>query len=111
MVSLVSLSQKGSRQGDPMSHFLFALSMEYLLRCVNELEENDRFKFHPRCKRNKITHLMLVDDLLLFSHGDMESVKQLMKQEQNYTFNVCSYSLMGMWNQLSNLCSNFRGFL
>lgn len=48
---------------------------------MSELEANAQFHYHPRCKRNRITHLMFVDDLL-FTQGDLTSVQQIMKKFQ-----------------------------
>ena len=41
--------------------------------------ERDNFRFHDRCEDLKLNHLMFVDDVLLFCHGDFVSV-QLMLQ-------------------------------
>ena len=54
--------------------FLFALSMEYLSRCLGESKDNPDFDFHPKCKRIPLTHLMFVDDLLLFARADHSSM-------------------------------------
>lgn len=32
------------------------------------------FKYHQGCKKLKITHLGFADDLIVFSHGDIQSV-------------------------------------
>ncbi|XP_057529827.1 uncharacterized protein LOC130808368 [Amaranthus tricolor] len=40
-------AQKGLHQGDPMSPFLFALSMEYFSRCLKR-KKGDIIKFHPK---------------------------------------------------------------
>lgn len=47
--------------------------------CLLGLKMNKHFKFHPRCKRMGITHVCFVDDLLLFTRGDVEYVQQLLK--------------------------------
>lgn len=65
---------KGLRQGDPMSPFLFAISMEYLSRTLSQLKKNDNYHHHPRCAKLGITHLCFADDLLIFSRGDPTSV-------------------------------------
>ena len=70
---------KGLRQGDPMSPILFAIAMEYLSRLLKGLREEKMFKYHPKCSKLDITHLSFVDDLLLFSRGDLESIKMLQR--------------------------------
>ncbi|XP_059281084.1 uncharacterized protein LOC132034737 [Lycium ferocissimum] len=71
---------KGLRQGDPMSPFLFALVMEYLSRGLNDLINNQEYKFHPESKPLGITHLSFADDLLLFSRGDLLSILAMQKK-------------------------------
>lgn len=61
---------KGIRQGDPLSHFLFVISMDYLSRLLDELPKNRDFKFYPRCRKNSVTYLLFDNDLLLFFYGD-----------------------------------------
>lgn len=63
-------AKKGLRQGDPMSPFLFAIGMEYLSRCLDELRLTPDFNFHPRCEKLNLTHMMFADDLLMFSRAD-----------------------------------------
>lgn len=46
----------------------------YLSRCFNHLTESQEFRYHPRCKRNKITHLLFTNDLLLFRYRNRNSV-------------------------------------
>jgi len=53
------------------------ICMEYLNRCHLQLRKNAAFHFHPRCKRLNLIHVCFVDDLLLFSRGDVDSVSQL----------------------------------
>ncbi|XP_035834035.1 uncharacterized protein LOC118482599 [Helianthus annuus] len=66
--------EKGLRQGDPMSPYLFTIVMEVLnLIIKRKIRENDKFKFHWRCERVGLTHLCFADDLLIFCGPDMES--------------------------------------
>ncbi|KAJ9535280.1 hypothetical protein OSB04_un001622 [Centaurea solstitialis] len=69
---------RGIRQGDPLSPYLFTLVMEVLTLMVKRKVMNaDGFKFHPKCEKLGITHLCFADDLLMFCHGDVESVNVL----------------------------------
>lgn len=72
-------AKKGIRQGDPISPYQFVICMEYLNRCLRELEKNRDFHYHPRCKRLGITRACFADDLLLFAIGDLNSVKQMLQ--------------------------------
>ncbi|GJZ66378.1 RNA-directed DNA polymerase, eukaryota, reverse transcriptase zinc-binding domain protein [Tanacetum coccineum] len=66
-----------------------AIQDEYSLLCqkakVEWLKEGDRnidngeFKYHYGCKNLRITHLCFADDLLVFCHGDCNSVKVIKK--------------------------------
>ncbi|KAH0698462.1 hypothetical protein KY284_012677 [Solanum tuberosum] len=62
-----------------MSPFLFAIAMEYLSRNLRELKHVKEFKYHPQCAKLGVTHLCFADDLLLFSKGDVASVRAMQR--------------------------------
>lgn len=53
-----------------MLPIMFALAMEYLSRLLNGVADDPRFRFHPRCKKLRITHLLFGEGLLLFRYVD-----------------------------------------
>ncbi|XP_020259573.1 uncharacterized protein LOC109836061 [Asparagus officinalis] len=69
--------ERGLRQGDLLSPYFFIFGMEYLSRRLDKLKNEKNFKYHPRCGKLKITHLVFADDLLLFAKGDILSVQHL----------------------------------
>ncbi|KAL0298897.1 UNVERIFIED_CONTAM: hypothetical protein Sradi_6549500 [Sesamum radiatum] len=78
------LGKKGLRQRDPMSPALFLLCMEFFPYLIKRNTSNSDFNFHPKCEKLKITHLLFVDDLMLFSRGDLPSVHILMECLQKF---------------------------
>ncbi|KAK4390168.1 Retrovirus-related Pol polyprotein from type-2 retrotransposable element R2DM [Sesamum angolense] len=76
--------KKGLGQGDPMSPSLFLLCMEYFSRLIKRSTTNSDFNFHPKCEKLKITHLLFDDDLMLFSRGDIPSIRILMECLQEF---------------------------
>lgn len=69
--------KRGLRQDDQISPYLFVLCMEYLNRTLKGLKHTVDFRFHPRCKKMDLTYVCFADDLLLFSRGDIKSVRQM----------------------------------
>lgn len=60
-------TKKGLRKGDPLSPFLFVLSMEYLTRLTKKLKHDPNIYFNPKCERMQIVQINFADELLLFS--------------------------------------------
>lgn len=68
-----------------MSPFLFAICMEYLSKCLQEMVSNPEFNFQPRCEKLNPTHLMFADDLLLFARADAISMQLLVTAFQEFS--------------------------
>ncbi|GJT11650.1 RNA-directed DNA polymerase, eukaryota, reverse transcriptase zinc-binding domain protein [Tanacetum coccineum] len=70
--------ERGLRQGDPMSPYLFTLVMEILTLIIKrKVESNHGFQYHFGCKKLKITNVCFADDLLMSCHADSISVSVL----------------------------------
>ncbi|KAK5820340.1 hypothetical protein PVK06_025387 [Gossypium arboreum] len=65
---------RGIRQGDPLSPYLFVISMNDLSSLLDLAVQKGIFQFHPKCHRIHLTHLCFADDLLIFSKGTLDSV-------------------------------------
>ncbi len=75
---------KGLRQGS-LQPYLFAIGMEYLSRRLYGLGNQKMFKYHPKCQKVKLTHLMFADDLLLFARADVNSITLLNSEFCNFS--------------------------
>ena len=80
-------ARRGLHQGDPLSPLFFVISMEYLSRLLRRIE--DRYCFHPRCNKIKLSHLCFADDLMLFSKGDLSSIQIIYKGLDVFARSVC----------------------
>lgn len=67
---------RGVRQGDPMSTYLFVLTMERLSHAIHEAAMNDRGK-PIQLERGglKLSHLFFTDDLVLFGEATLENAR------------------------------------
>ncbi|GKD81131.1 RNA-directed DNA polymerase, eukaryota, reverse transcriptase zinc-binding domain protein, partial [Tanacetum coccineum] len=57
----------------------------YFKGVEKNIEESKVFKYHFGCKNLKITHMCFADDLLVFCHGDPESVKVMKKSLDEFS--------------------------
>ena len=62
------------RQGDPLSSYLFVICMNVLSRLLDVAVVYRVFSYHPKCKKVGLTHLCFVDDLLIFTKGNVDFV-------------------------------------
>ncbi|KAL0683276.1 hypothetical protein Bca4012_050124 [Brassica carinata] len=72
--------ERGLRQGDPLSPFLFILCAEALVSCLNSAEETGRLhgiKLSPSCP--SVPHLLFADDSLLLYKANIDEAGALVE--------------------------------
>lgn len=72
-------SNRGLRQGDPLSPYMFVMAMNCLSILLNKAAEEGEFGYHHHCKNSKLTYLCFADDLLIFCDGSLRSVKNILQ--------------------------------
>ncbi|KAL9659064.1 hypothetical protein QQ045_018630 [Rhodiola kirilowii] len=84
--------KRGLRQGDPLSPFLFTIAMECLSRMMKRLNKSIGFYYHPKCHHIKLSHIIFVDDLILFSSGRYSAISAI-KEVVNEFLNCSGLSI------------------
>ncbi|KAL0287135.1 UNVERIFIED_CONTAM: Retrovirus-related Pol polyprotein from type-1 retrotransposable element R2 [Sesamum radiatum] len=93
---------RGLRQGDPMSPYLFVLVMEVLTLLLQQrIEQNGGFSYHWECEGVQLFQLGFVDDLLLFSKADPNSVR-LFKEASRLSISDCQPLLQKIEDRIKN---------
>jgi len=91
---------RGLRHGFPLSHFLFILLMDGLRRLFEKEKYLDKILGVKVSIRVRITHLMFVDDVLLFGCGlisewrDFHRILCLFSKATRLMINLDKYSFL-----------------
>lgn len=72
------IPERGLRQGDPISPYIFILAADALSHMIHRASEMGRFHgIHLAQGGPRLTHLFFADDSLLFGKGTLENMYQL----------------------------------
>jgi hypothetical protein len=95
-------AERGLRQGCPMSPLLFLLVAEGLSRAIEEAKAHGEFQGIAITPNLRVTHLLFVDDVLIFCNGkrrDAEKLKSILELFERATRNA------NKWEKIHSHCS------
>ena len=78
--------QRGLRQEDPLSPFLFIVAVEVLSKLLQKAEEDNKLKGIKLAKGYKpISHLQFADDLFIFGTADEKNIRYIKECLSTYS--------------------------
>lgn len=89
-------SSRGLRQGYSLSPLLFVLVINVLSHRLDKAAIENRFGFHPKCKKMEIIPLSFTDDMIIFTDGSTTSINGIVEmlkeceQESGLAININS---------------------
>lgn len=90
------IPQRGLRQGDPLSHYLFILCAEALSHLVNRaMEDMSLLGIKVAMQAPAVNHLLFVDDSLFFTLANKKAADKLKK-------------IFGMYEKVSGQAINYK---
>ncbi|GJW50352.1 protein LAZ1 [Tanacetum coccineum] len=76
---------RGLRQGDPLSPYLFTMVMEVLTLILKKRVRNlNLFRYHKQCEELEIINVCFADDLFIFARGDVNSARVILESLEEF---------------------------
>lgn len=106
------------RQRDQISPFLFVIIIEFLYRKLVDLNMIPNFNYHGNCEKCQIVDISFVDDLLLFTRGDVTPIQLVMDRFHSFSKSTtlyanpekCKLYIGGMDNNTKKQIAEITGF-